>query len=372
MTGRAARAGVISSALEERMARRTRPLVVATGIGIALVLGAGSPAAPASPLFAVRVNARWGYIDLAGRAVIAPRFERAEPFSEGLAAVVLDGRHGYVDATGALVLVPRQRPAGPVHRQFSDGRAAVRDGGGVGFIDRGGRLAIAARFSSADDFSEGLAFACAAVGCGYVDDAGHGVFGPGLLGGAPFREGIAGVWVGRMGMGGKQFALYDRRRGRLTGEWESVGTMSEGLVAVRTQGLWGYVDRQGRGVIRPRFAMAGEFSGGLAPVAEQAWTCGYADRSGAIVIPLRFRSCHPFRDGRARVELLGPDPKQPRPAFIDREGRVVIDGAALSPPFQSASDFDDGLAAVEAPGTAGGTRLGYVDAAGRYVWPLTE
>ncbi|HEY6001373.1 MAG TPA: WG repeat-containing protein [Anaeromyxobacter sp.] len=322
--------------------------------------------------FPVQRDGKWGYIDRTGRVVVAPRFDRAERFSEGLAAVVLDGRHGYVDAAGAMALAPREQPAGPVHRPFRDGLAAVRSEGGIGFIDRSGNLVIPARFTSAEDFSEGLAFACDRLGCGYVDRAGRGVFGPGLLGGMPFRGGVAAVWVGKGDMGGKRWALYDRERGRLTGDWENVGNPSEGLVAVRTQGRWGYVDRGGRGVIRPRFAGAGEFSEGLAPVSEQTWLCGYADRSGKLVIPARFRFCHPFHDGRARVEILGPDPKRPQAAFIDRTGRIAIEGATATPPFETAEDFADGLAEVEAPGAAGGRRLGYVDTAGRYVWPLTE
>ncbi len=349
----------------------TVPAWLAAVAALAAILPAGADPGT-GPLFPVQKDGKWGYIDRDGRNVIAPKFERAERFSEGLAAVVLEGRHGYIDAAGAMAVLPEQEPAGPVHRRFRDGLAAVRSKSGIGFIDRSGKLVIPARFSSAEDFSEGLAFACDQVGCGYIDRTGRGVLGPAFLGGTPFRGGVAAVWIGKSDMGGKRYVLYDRERGRLTGDWENVGSMSEGLIAVRTQGRWGYVDREGRGVIRPAFAGAGEFSDGLAPVAEQAWTCGYADRSGKLVIPARFRLCYAFHDGRARVEILGPDPKRPKAGFIDRTGRIVIEGATATPPFETAEDFVDGLAAVEAPGTSGGSRLGYVDTAGRYVWPLTE
>ena len=43
-----------------------------------------------------------------------------------------------------------------------------------------------------------------------------------------------------------------------------------------------------------------------------------------------------------------------------------------APPFDSAEDLIHGFAAVEAAAAAGGKRLGYVDADGRYVWPGTE
>lgn len=336
---------------------------------------AGTPAhadeAGAGPLFPVHKDGKWGYIDRAGRLVVAPKFDAAERLSEGLAAVVLEGRHGYVDRTGKMVLVPEQEPAGPVHRPFASGLAAVRSGGSIGFIDRTGKLVIPARFRSAEDFSEGFALACTERGCGYIDRKGAAAS-DALLGGTPFKEGIAGVWIGKGKMGGKRYVLYDAKRGLLSGDYENLGRFSEGLIAVRYGGRWGYVDRAGRGVVKPRFSGAGEFSEGLAPVAEQAWTCGYADRAGKLVIPARFRLCYPFSNGRARVEILGDDPKVPQPGFIDRTGALVIEGASAKPPFESAEDFADGLAAVEAPAPSGGKQLGYVDPAGRYVWPPTE
>jgi hypothetical protein len=356
-----------------RIAALQKRSILCSATLLAVVAAISPVRAESTLLFPVQKDGKWGYIDRTGRVVIAQKFESAERFSEGLAAVVLDGKHGYIDAQGAMALVPREKPAGPVHRPFREGVAAVRGEGGVGFLDRSGKLVIPARFSSAEDFSEGLAFACdRSLGCGYIDHAGRGVVGPGFLGGMPFKSGVAAVWVGKSDMGGKRYVLYDRERGRLTGDWENVGTLSEGLIAVRSQGRWGYVDRHGRGVIRPQFAGAGEFADGLAPVAEQAWTCGYADRSGKLVIPARFRLCYSFHAGLARVEILGPDPKRPQAAFIDRTGRVVIEGAAAKPPFETASDFIDGLAEVEAPGVSGSTRRGYIDTAGQYVWPLTE
>ena len=90
---------------------------------------------------------------------IEPRFQRAGDFSEGLAAVLVDGNHGYVDETGRGA-GPRWPPVGAVHRPFSEGLAAVRVGNRAGFMDRTGKLAIPARFTSVEDFSEGIAMAC--------------------------------------------------------------------------------------------------------------------------------------------------------------------------------------------------------------------
>lgn len=62
-----------------------------------------------------------GFIDKSGTFVIEPRFDWAEPFSDGMAAVQINGRWGYVDRQGALVVPPRYPLAFPFH----EGKALV-------------------------------------------------------------------------------------------------------------------------------------------------------------------------------------------------------------------------------------------------------
>src|SRR5262245_48550434 len=45
------------------------------------------PAQPGEPLYPARVGDKWGYINRAGQFVIAPAYDDAEDFSEGLAVV---------------------------------------------------------------------------------------------------------------------------------------------------------------------------------------------------------------------------------------------------------------------------------------------
>jgi hypothetical protein len=184
---------LLLGALSKAMVRPASLAAVAVFAAIPVEAAPGT-----GPLFPVQKDGKWGFIDRTGRIAIAAKFESAERFSEGLAAVALDGRHGYIDAKGEMLLAPHEKPAGTVHRPFRDGLAAVRGEGGVGFLDRSSKLVIPAKFSTAEDFSEGLAFACdRSLGCGYIDRTGRGVLGPGFLGGMPFKSGIAAVWVGK-------------------------------------------------------------------------------------------------------------------------------------------------------------------------------
>jgi len=192
-----------------------------------------------------RANERWGYVDIDGRQVIAPTFLKAEPFSEGLAAVErLVGRdgheQGYIDQQGQWVMACepwRGGPCGP----FSRGRARVRDG----YIDKQGRRVIREddlkeKFLSGrpgdldlSDFAGDLALVkiCPEGGdsqLAYIDIAGNDVFSARFKDAAPFSDGLAAVYAPDKG--------------------------------------WGYINGRGEAVIAPQFRTAGPFSDGVARV----------------------------------------------------------------------------------------------------------
>lgn len=59
-------------------------------------------------LFPAKRDEKWGYVNSAGNFVIPPQFERAEPFSEGYAAVSTDGEKlGYINKEGKMVIEPK-------------------------------------------------------------------------------------------------------------------------------------------------------------------------------------------------------------------------------------------------------------------------
>ena len=81
---------------------------------------------------------------------------------------------------------------------------------------------------------------------------------------------------------------------------------------------------------------------------------GYIDAGGWVAISPQFQVARPFSEGLAAVCL------ENRWGFIDKTGKFVI-----SPQFLSAESFSDGLAWVEQPQTGA---FGYIDRTGAYVW----
>lgn len=123
---------------------------------------------------------------------------------------------------------------------------------------------------------------------------------------------------------------------------------SEGLAAVQVGERWGYIDRMGRMVIKPRFQEASYFAEGLASIKSgDRW--GYIDRTGKVVISPRFQESKGFSEGFAAVKF---DDKW---GYIDKEGSFVV-----QPQYEAAETFHEGLANVQSDDL-----WGYIDPTGR-------
>ena len=125
---------------------------------------------------------------------------------------------------------------------------------------------------------------------------------------------------------------------------------SEGLLAVKTDGKWGYIDKEGRFVIKARFDDALPFSCGLACVAIDE-KYGYINTDGEIVIDLQFEGGANFHEGRARVSV------DEKCKYINADGNYISDTL-----FDYGEDFSNGLALVMMD-----EKYGYIDLAGEMV-----
>jgi WG containing repeat len=125
-----------------------------------------------SGLLPVSVKGKWGFVDKSGKLLIAPQFEDADNFSEGLAPVKVRSeettwcprdesgsregftmRWGYIDPSGKTIIPPQFESAAP----FVEGLAVIHQCGQAFFIDKTGRSIISANFKYASSFSNGLA-----------------------------------------------------------------------------------------------------------------------------------------------------------------------------------------------------------------------
>lgn len=107
------------------------------------------------------------------RSLYTLRRQQLAPFREGLAAVLSFNRIGFMDRAGKVVIAPEFRETGG----FSEGLAAVKIIGSDGeyawgYIDRAGRFKVAPGFKAAEPFAGGLARVTTSGGGRQLIDAG--------------------------------------------------------------------------------------------------------------------------------------------------------------------------------------------------------
>lgn len=205
-----------------------------------------APAPAESSLFPVVQDGKWGFIDSSGDLAIAPGFERAWPFYDGLALVRSDGLYGYIDRAGHVVIPPRFTDAW----YFSGGLAPVEKDGQWVYIDQSGNTAIEPEYRIESSFLE--------------------------------SNGKPEPKLGRTRVG--EVYGYRNPSGEMVIEprYNQAWNFVEGLARVRVDGRWGFIRPDGSVAIEPQFDLAWDFSGGLALV-EVDGKYGYVDNSGAFV-----------------------------------------------------------------------------------------
>ncbi|MCO6498496.1 MAG: WG repeat-containing protein [Chitinophagaceae bacterium] len=101
-------------------------------------------------------NGKFGYKDSTGAIIIAPRYDKAFEFSDGLASIRQNGKWGIIDMSGAEIVQPKYSYAGAFHNGIAcinmgakvDGYGNVH-GGKWGLIDKTGKEIISPKYDKA-------------------------------------------------------------------------------------------------------------------------------------------------------------------------------------------------------------------------------
>lgn len=104
-------------------------------------------------------------------------------------------------------------------------------------------------------------------------------------------------------------------------------------------GLYGFLDINGKIVIEPQYINANSFSEGLAVVKNEDYMDGYINVSNDLVIEYKFYIAGDFSEGMAYYGIYdGYDTKY---GYINNKGEIIVEAKYLS-----AGDFSEGLAPV--------------------------
>ena len=141
-------------------------------------------------------------------------------------------------------------------------------------------------------------------------------------------------------------------------EWSflPLPTYSEGLVVLKKDGKWGFINTRGKIEIQFICDWAGAFSEGLAPIAIDG-KYGYINKVGRIAIALTYDEAGWFSEGLAPVRI------DDEWNFIDSTGEVILE-IFDNDRINSLSSFSDGLAVA---GLQGWDADGYYEYNKHYV-----
>lgn len=328
--------------------------------------------------FGISQNGKDGLLDREGKIVLALQYDSIGPFSEGLARVRLDGKEGFIDPAGNVVIPLRYDAV----ESFSDGLARVRKGEKEGYIDKSGKEVVPIQYDWAERFCDGRSKVSRNGKEGFVDQTGIEVIPveydwiQGFIGNLSkaakdgnmgfidrtgvvivplrydevgyFTEGLA--WVKK---GGKYGFVDETGREISSPQYDKVWDFSEGLAMVYLQGKYGFVDKVGCEAIPVQFKAAYEFSEGLVCVWKDG-KYGFIDKTGKEAIPFQYDSAGRFSNGRTRIKKNGLE------VYIDKNGNELT-----TPQYEHIGEFSEGLAVVIRDG-----KFGYIDSTQREVIPI--
>ncbi len=242
---------------------------------------------------------------------------------------------------------------------------------------------------------------------GYIDETGQIRIKPTFKIANQFRDGRALVKL-------NDHMFFINEAGNMVFEIEErSGTeFSEGLLAFSKSGKWGFVDCNGKIVIKPFWVRAESFSEGFATVKNESGKYTYIKKDGSLAFgQTYFDICYPFSGGKAIVgKQLYPDTYESIPGrkakrrisgvrkgVINAEGELIIpfkftvldtqfsDGLAIAgsldkkllsgyingqgnfmiePKFKLVGRFSEGLAPAST-----GNLYGIIDTLGKYIIP---
>jgi hypothetical protein len=308
-------------------------------------------------LYVVVEHGRYGFIDGSGSIAIQPQFWWATDFDEdGYATVYVCGRiasidtagsvgpyrdatgsrlepmrhgenFGFVSASGKLQIEPRFDRALP----FSDGLAAVQVGESWGFINAHGDVVIPLTFKAAYYFREGVGLVEGESGYEFIDKNAHV-----LASGFEQLSGVTNEGRIPVSRNGKHGYLDLQGRVVIPLKYDDALTFFHGLAPVKKGDKWGYIDRSGREVLAFKFDEAGEFRGGLAAVRIGSKS-GFIDGGGTFAFYLDFQNAPGFYTHDAEA-LVSTDSLSRFWTKDDKFGYVNSSGKVVWGPIQESPD----------------------------------
>ncbi len=239
-----------------------------------------------------------GYIRADGSFAIEAKYPALGGFREGRASFKnARGAWGFLDETGAEVIAAEFTEA----YAFTEGVARVRKETKremlgedswrstirYGFIDANGKWVIEPTLATVEDFSCGRAMITVDTKYGFLNKAGDVCVPPTFDFASAFADGRALVCVGNRYSGGKWGFIDDAGAWLIEPRFAGAGTYYEGHAPFMTDGRWGLMDLAGEIVVSPRYLQGAYLNKGRI-IARADTGQGVFNARGEVIVPPEF------------------------------------------------------------------------------------
>lgn len=239
---------------------------------------------------------------------------------------------------------------------YSGGRCPVSVGGKWGYVDTTANSCVPIKFAKVGAFSNELSPVIDADGKAYyIDPNGNkkfvvlnveNVVELGLI-----ENGIYSLY------NGTTWGFYDKEYNHLFGEYQEVSAIGNGVAAVKKDGKWSLINREGKDLTGKTYESVAMdeklvvFRNDRLFVSDGS---GYQmiDSTGKVIGDTKYQAVHIFNDTTYAAVMLNG-----KWGFIDSTGKMVIE-----PQYEDARSFANGFAAVKKDG-----KWGFINTDGKMV-----
>lgn len=315
----------------------------------------------------VKISNKWGFVTIEGKEIIPIEYDDTHDFSEGIAAVKKNNKWGFVSTTGKLIIPIKYEDVD----LFSEGLARVKIDDKWGFINKEDKEIINSKYFYINNFSEGYALFTYTIRSefkyGFVDKSGKEVYLDKYDIVEDFKDGIAQVGRFWKQPSGGDFYDDEAKYGFIDNKFNEIISLkylncagyNEGLIAVKEDNHWGYIDKNDNIKIPFKFNYANQFVDGVAVVSLNDKK-GLINTKGDYVIDCIYQEIRTTNN-----QSLLPFKNDNKWGYLNEKGEVIIKNnyAPLSTNeigFDEIGYFNNGFAKVRLEQTEF-----YIDKAGR-------
>lgn len=272
----------------------------------------------------VMVGGKYGFIDATEKLIIPAIYDNANDFSEGFASVFTKNRWGFVNSSGNVNILPTYITVS----NFSNGLSLVFKDGKKYFINTDEKTLVTQPFLNASDFKNDFAtFINEEKKVGLINSLGTIII-------EPKYEEIASLGLTSL------FKVKDEGEYKIFStilkrfiskkSYLEVSNVSEGIIKVKIDNYYNFIDTLGKIIINKKYQNASDFSDGIAKVTFENKT-GFISTNGFTALEFSYGNVLDFKNGFSFAEG-----NSKRWKIIDRNGRNVTFDQFYNPkPFQN-------------------------------------